>query len=583
MADLVEEIKAKLDIVTVVSQYVQLKKAGQNYKGLCPFHNEKTPSFVVSPEKQIFHCFGCHKGGDLFTFIEEIEGVSFAEALQVLADKAGIKVKDLSKYDKKTKSEKDQYYKAHDLACEFFEKALWKSNDGKKVLEYLHKRGLDDATIKDFRIGFAPDEYEALYPMLLKRGIDKKVLIKSGFVSSKGIADDKVYDKFRGRLMFPILDYMGKVCGFGGRALKKDQAPKYLNSPENIIYNKSKVLYGLYHAKQDIKEQDKIVLVEGYFDVILPFQAGVRNIVATSGTALTEDQIRLIKRLTTNAVMAFDSDSAGFEASRRGYFLMEKAEFSVKMVNGLDKKDPADYVLDHGDEFGDLVQQAEDFVAFYINKLVVENDMETLDGRKIVLKEILPILKSVSASVRDYYVRILSKKINVSEKALYDDIDRFNLPKDHPAQQNQQKTGFRISAEEILMAILLEFPEKYKKFAEKLNEMDFSQELKAIYKALTDQYNRSRTNFETWDFDRDFLAEQRSKIDVFRVYAEDKYAQLPKEILDEELRILIDKVKNDRKIKQLNDIRKDLEDAEESGNKEKRDELLKKQIELLKN
>jgi DNA primase len=304
--------------VQVISQYVQLKKAGRNYKGLSPFNSEKTPSFVVSPEKQIFHCFSSGKGGDIFTFIQEFEGVSFPEALQILADQSGIKISNIDKfYKKEAKSEKDEYYKAHDLACEFFEKQLWDSKEGEKVLEYLHKRGVTDETIKSFRVGFSPDEYDALYPILNKKGIAKKVILNSGLAASKGIGGDQIYDKFRSRLMFPIIDYMGRICGFGGRALKKDQDPKYLNSPENPIYNKSKVLYGLYEAKQSIKEKDQVVFVEGYFDVIMPHQDGVKNVVATSGTALSSDQIRLIKRLTSNVVTCFDSDSAGFEATKR--------------------------------------------------------------------------------------------------------------------------------------------------------------------------------------------------------------------------------------------------------------------------
>jgi len=311
MADIVEDIKSRLDIVSYISSYVQLKKTGRNFKGVCPFHSEKTPSFIVSPEKQIWHCFGCSKGGDLFAFVKEADGVSFVEAIQILADKAGLKVEKLSKFEKKEdKSEKDDYFHAHELACEFFEKKLYDTKDGEKVLKYLKNRGLKDETIKDFRLGFAPDEYELLYTYLLKKGIKKEIMVKSGFASSKGIGDDKIFDKYRARLMIPIFDYMGRICGFGGRALKEDQMPKYLNSPDNIVYNKSRLLYGLSNAKKYIKENDGVVLVEGYFDMILPYQAGVKNIVATSGTALTQDQVRLIKRLTQNVTTCFDTDSA---------------------------------------------------------------------------------------------------------------------------------------------------------------------------------------------------------------------------------------------------------------------------------
>jgi DNA primase len=266
MGDPVDEIKSRLSIEELVSSYVQLKKAGRSYKGLCPFHSEKTPSFVVSSEKQICHCFGCNKGGDIFTFIQEVEGISFPEALRLLADRVGVKIEEnKSKSVSVSKKEKDEFYRAHDLAAEFFEKQLLSSRDGEKVLEYLYKRGLTNETIKEFRLGFAPDSYDSLYPFLLKKGINKDILIQSGLVSAKNLSSDDIYDKYRQRLIFPILDNLGKICGFGGRALKKDQMPKYLNSPENIIYNKSKLLYGLYHSQKAIKEFDKILLVEGYF------------------------------------------------------------------------------------------------------------------------------------------------------------------------------------------------------------------------------------------------------------------------------------------------------------------------------
>ena len=207
MADNVEEIKSRLGIYEVVSQYVQLKKAGHNYKGLCPFHNEKSPSFVVSPEKQICHCFGCNKGGDIFSFVQELEGVSFTEAMQILADRAGVKIERKSGAKAKiNKTEKEEFFAAHELAADFFEKELWNTNDGKKVLEYLHRRGLKDETIKGFRIGFAPDRYDALYPMLLKRGVKKDTLIKSGLVSTKKVGADEVYDKYRAWLILPIFD-----------------------------------------------------------------------------------------------------------------------------------------------------------------------------------------------------------------------------------------------------------------------------------------------------------------------------------------------------------------------------------------
>ncbi len=585
MADVIEDIKARLDIVEVVSSYVQLKKTGRNFKGLCPFHSEKTPSFVVSPEKQICHCFGCNEGGDIFTFIEKMEGVEFTEAMQLLADRAGVKIENISKFKKKGKSEKDQYFKAHDLACDFFQKQLHKTKDGKKVLEYLYKRGLKDETIKEFKIGFAPDKYDGLYPYLLKKGISKKVLVKSGFVTAKGIAEDEVFDKFRGRLMFPIFDYLGRICGFGGRALKKDQMPKYLNSPENVIYNKSRILYGLYHAKQHVKTEDRIILVEGYFDVILPYQEGVKNIAAVSGTALTGDQATLIKRLTGNVVTCFDLDEAGFEATKRAYMILQHEDLSVKTVGGFQGKDPADLVKDKGGkEFKGCIDESKDFVSFYINRLVNDNDTLALEGRRKVVKEMLPLVKQMTSSVKDFYIRELATRLNMKEQFLYDEIESFKLPSDHPVKQSMNKKDSKsggFSLEEMIFGIILDNPHLFKKLSELVDKSDFEGEMKDVYNALSGQYNESRNGLREWNLKKGFLSNVREKVDILLIYAEDTYGRISEESLQDELEKLVDKMRKVRRSRQLKELQIKISEAEKKQDKEKLIELLQEQQKLL--
>lgn len=585
MADVVEDIKARLDIVEVVGAYVQLKKAGRNYKGLCPFHSEKTPSFVVSPEKQICHCFGCNKGGDIFNFIEEVEGAEFTEAMQILADKAGVKIDNVSKFAKKeAKGEKDEYFKAHDLACDFFERELYKTDNGKKVLEYLYKRGMKDVTLKEFKVGFSPDKYDALYPYLLKKGISKRVLIKSGFVSAKGVGSDEIYDKFRGRLMFPIFDYLGRVCGFGGRALKKDQMPKYLNSPENRIYNKSRVLYGLYHSKASVKENDKIVLVEGYFDVILPYQEGIRNIAAVSGTALTSDQATLIKRLTSNVVTCFDLDKAGFEATKRSYSILTNVDVVVKTVSGFEGKDPADLVNDKGGkEFIKFIEKSVNFISFYSDKLVGSNDVETFEGRHAVVKELLPLLKQLSPSGKDFHIRELATKLGMKEQFLYDELESFSLPKDHPAREKTENVekaeGF--SLEQVICGIVLSNPRLFKILSKMVDENDFYGLEKDVYKALLGQYNEARNGLREWNFDKGFLLSVKERLDVLLLYVEELYGELSEELVGEEVEKLVDKVKKTRRSKKLNDLRTQVVEAEKNDEKEKLIKLLKEQQKLL--
>ncbi|MFA6992793.1 MAG: DNA primase, partial [Candidatus Gracilibacteria bacterium] len=486
---------------------------------------------------------------------------------------------------KEKKGEKDEYFKAHELACDFFQEKLLKTNDGKKVLEYLYKRGVKDETIAEFRIGFAPDEYNVLYPYLLKKGISKKVLVKSGFVSQKTIASDEIYDKFRGRLMFPIFDYLGRICGFGGRALTKDQMPKYLNSPENVVYNKSSVLYGFYHSKKYVKELSQVILVEGYFDMILPYQEGVKNIVAVSGTALTEKQVKLIKRLTSNVVTCFDLDGAGYEATKRSYFILRNDDLFVKTVSGFKGKDPADLVCEKGGKaFSELVKEAPDFVSFYIDKLLEGNDVSKLEGRRVVIGELLPLYKKMEASTKDFYVKKLSRTLNMSEKFLYDEIQNFRLPADHPAKQAMSESSFdkvKVLVDKMILALIIQYPELFSKLSELVTENDFDGETKDVYKVLFDQYNRSRSEFKRWNFDDDFLAERRGEIDVLSLYAEERYGSFSVESLAIEVEKLVDKLRKTRRGENLAELQVRIAEAEKLKEKDKLMELLKEQQKLL--
>lgn len=579
MADYAEEIKARLGIYEVVSQYVQLKRAGHNYKGLCPFHSEKTPSFVVSPDKQICHCFGCNKGGDIFTFVQELENISFGEAMEMLADQAGVKIeKKKVKEQVVDKSVKDPYFQAHELATSFFEEHLHGSEDGKKVLDYLHRRGLDDKTIRDFRLGFAPDAYDLLNPYLLSKGIEKDVLLKSGLAATKTIGEDRVYDKYRARLIFPIFDQLGKVCAFGGRTLKQEQMPKYLNSADNPIYNKSRVLYGFYHAKQDIKKEGKVILVEGYFDVLLPYQAGVRNIVATSGTALTEDQVRILKRVTKEAVTCFDADDAGFEATKRAYFLLSNQDIGVKTVAEFEGKDPADFVRSKGVAFADVVNKADDFILVFVNKLLKVNDSKTLDGRRKILGEALPVYKNISPAVRDFFIRDLSGKLGVKEQFIYDEISNYKLPVSHPARmQGESIKKSRIGVEEIIIGLFLEFPVIFRADLKDI----FSGTWLQIYEILLSQHSASEGNVKVWNYEEGGLLPMKGELDVLRLYIEEFYRDFTEKTLPAELQKLIDNSLKERRIKQLDDIHQQIENAEASGDLDSLKRLLQEQQALM--
>ncbi|MFA6274514.1 MAG: DNA primase, partial [Candidatus Paceibacterota bacterium] len=332
----VQKIKERLSIEEVVSSYIKLERAGANLKAKCPFHNEKTPSFFISPDRGSYYCFGCSAKGDIFTFVEEFEGLDFKGALKLLAEKAGVQLEDY-KYNKEAESEKEKLYRAMEEATKFFENNLIENSE---VLNYLKSRGLEDKTIKDFRIGFIKNDWRELYTFLQKKGFTEIELEKAGLIKK---TEKGYYDRFRGRIMFPISDSSGRIIAFSGRLFQDDgKSAKYLNSPETPIFNKSSVLYGLDRAKESIRKNNFSILVEGQFDLILSHQAGFRNTIATSGTALSDSTISkenvvsnlgLLRRLSGNIVLAFDADKAGFNAANRASKIALSFGMDVKVAS----------------------------------------------------------------------------------------------------------------------------------------------------------------------------------------------------------------------------------------------------------
>src|SRR3989344_570416 len=387
MEDNVSKIKDRLDVVDVISGYLKLQKTGINFKARCPFHNEKTPSFVVSPERQVWHCFGCSKGGDIFSFIQEIEGVEFIEALRILATKAGIEL-DVSARGGSAfggKDDKTKLYEVCEAATKFFEKQF-SSNTGKLALDYLKNRGVTDSTIKEFRLGFAPNDWNALGTFLKNCSYSENEIVEAGLAIKRTndqqlTTNDKgIYDRFRSRIMFPISDLNGRIVGFTGRIFEEGSSvvgrkssvdvAKYINTPQTKIYDKGKILYGLNKAKMDIKQTDQCILVEGNMDALMSYQAGVKNVVASSGTALTSSHLILLHRYTTNLGFCFDTDQAGAMATKRGIGLALSQGFNIKVVEINDKecKDPADLVRKNSDSWSKAVGQAKPVMEFYFDK-----------------------------------------------------------------------------------------------------------------------------------------------------------------------------------------------------------------------
>ena len=412
LKDIIEEIKSRCDIVDIISDYMHLEKSGSNYTGLCPFHSEKTGSFMVSKSKQIYKCFGCNAGGDVISFVMRWENVDFMEAVKILARKCGITLdRNISEEEKKKIQEIHKFREIHTEAARFyFANLLRTKNPG---YEYLRKRGLSDKIIKKFGLGYSPNSWNSLMNYLLSKGYDKTDLVKCGLITHK-TESNKYFDRFRNRVMFPIFNYNGKVIGFGGRVLD-DSLPKYLNSPETLVFNKRMNLYGLNISKKGIKD-DTLILVEGYMDLISLYQNNIENVVATLGTALTIEQAKLIRRFAKNVIISYDSDQAGQNATLRAIDILLKADIKVKILNLKDCKDPDDFIKKYGfDGYKKAIEESDYYIKFKIdllkNKYNLKNDTQKMN---FVEESTLMLKKLKSPIEKDLYAKYLSDLTNIS-------------------------------------------------------------------------------------------------------------------------------------------------------------------------
>lgn len=419
----IDEIKTRLDIVKVISDYIKLKKAGANFRALCPFHSEKTPSFFVSPARQIWHCFGCGKGGDIFGFIKEIEGVEFGDALRILAQKAGV---ELHKPDPRVKTERKRVYEICNLATLFFEKQL-ESKTGQEVKKYLIGRGISEESVKKWKLGWAPDKWRGLSDFLVSKGYKKEEIEKAGLAikNEKG----SYYDRFRGRIIFPVFDLNSQIIGFGGRIFQKEEeVSKYINTPNTLLYDKSRVLYGLDRAKVVIRKKDFCILVEGYIDVILAHQTGFENTAATSGTALTPFQLTLLKRYSDNLLLGFDMDIAGDTATKKGIDLAQVRDFNLKVILLPEEKDPADVISKDPKEFRKLVEKAHSILDFYFETTFSQQDPKVPEGKKKISKILLPVIKRIPNKIeQSFWIQKLAKKLEVEEKTVSEELKKTKL------------------------------------------------------------------------------------------------------------------------------------------------------------
>ena len=421
-----ERVRDATDIVDLVSEHVQLVKKGRNFSGLCPFHDEKTPSFSVNPDGQFYHCFGCGAGGDVFKFIQEIDRVTFVEALKFLAERAGIALPEHSGPSREKAAAEDELYRANDLAQKYFNHLLLNDDVGTGARTYLQTRGLTDETIEHFGLGYAPPAWDALLKVAGRRGLSPQILERAGLAVPRPKGGGH-YDRFRDRVTFPIANLSHRTIAFGARALQSDQEPKYLNTSETPIYHKGRVLYGLSMARDAIRRQDAVLVVEGYMDLISLAQAGIQHVVATAGTALTEDHCRLLARFARQLVLLFDGDAAGYSAAMRALEVLLGTSLDVRVVSLPSEHDPDTFIQAHGPER--LLNQAENaqsVLDFYLGRLAQQHDLSSMEGKGRAVETFKPLIaklnKPQDAVRRDLLLREVAQRLAIDEQALRDGV-----------------------------------------------------------------------------------------------------------------------------------------------------------------
>ena len=420
--EIIDEVRQTNDIVDIISQYVHLKRSGRNFFGLCPFHNEKSPSFSVSPDKQIFHCFGCGVGGNVFTFLTKIEGINFIEAVQTLAERSNIQLPTLENRGDSLKEElKAKVYKVNEFAANYYHENLYKP-ESKIAQEYIKKRKLTNETLKSFQIGFS-GKFNELYNALKKQGFEEREILESGLVNKND--NGKYIDRYRNRLMFPICDVRGRVIAFGGRVLD-DSKPKYINSPENIVYSKGRHLFGLNVAKKsDVK---KILIVEGYMDVISLHQRGVKNVVASLGTAMTQQQGWLLRKSSEQIILSFDSDEAGLSAKMRALDILQNMGCDIRILQMEGAKDPDEYIIKYGSaRFQSLIEKALSVVEFKVKILKRNLDLNNTNDKIKFLNEIAKLISKIDNTIeKEVYIERIAKSYNISKEAIYAEVNKLS-------------------------------------------------------------------------------------------------------------------------------------------------------------
>ncbi|MFH1088752.1 MAG: DNA primase [Patescibacteria group bacterium] len=574
MMDQLEEIRRKVDIVEFIGQYLPLKKAGRNYRSICPFHSDKDPSLMVSPDKQIWHCFGCGAGGDVFGFLMKKEGLEFPEALAQLADRAGVELANRPR----DWGMKSKLFAINDLAAKFFEKYITDTVMGRQAVNYLINRGLSAETIKLFQVGYAPAGWDYFAKFIERRGYTKEDGEKAGLLVQR---NKNVADKFRHRLMFPITNVSGKVVGFTGRVLDAKTQPKYLNSPETPIFNKGRVLYGLSITKGEIQKSNAAVLVEGQMDALSSYQAGVKNVVASSGTAFTGDQLETLRRYTETLILALDADSAGSEATKRAIELASAKDLDVKVALLEGYKDPDECAKADPAKWREIVVKAVPIVDFYIDYATKKFGNDSVSAKKKVVAEVLPIVALMDSPVeKDQYIKQLAKSLNINPDNLYEALSKA-------VSSKGSKLLIKKSSEEVaqpvldrsdwlekrILSMVIAQPDRLGAIADELAVAVWGTEwAKKVYAELKNCYTEKEFSLDgllaRLDYpDKVVLLETLMTVEEY-------YSNMPSTDVDQELRFYINLLKQKHTRVALAEINRQIVAAEKLGDVAKLQALL---------
>jgi DNA primase len=555
-----EKVKDRIDIVEVVSEYVQLKKTGKNYQGLCPFHQEKTPSFTVNPNNQFYYCFGCGKGGDIFNFIMEIENITFYESLKLLAKKANLEMPNKKGYSKEYNKKREKIFKVHQLAAKFFNYLLLNKQIGNKAYKYLMERGYSEKDLERYYLGYAPDSWHSLYNFLSKRGFEDSLLEESGLIGHK---NNNYYDKFRDRIMFPIFNSQGEVIAFGGRRLNDEDAnsPKYYNSPETLIFHKSKNLYGINWAKKGFRETNSAVIMEGYTDVITAHKYGLNNAVASLGTALTLDQARILKRYVDTVYTAFDPDFAGEQATLKGLDILKKADLNVRVIELPEEIDPDDFIKENGaQKFRELMESSYNLIEFKIRRIVNENEKYNINQRINRSKKVLKVISQIEDPIeRDVYLDKTADILNIEKDAMQEALDSFNRKnkqenddKNRIQEKDSKKELKKLNHQDLLLKTLIDNPDRIEKAQNEIKPEYFNGIYKKAFKLIIEK------GFDILNVNIEQEVESQKLVDYFMILT----VKERQEVSEEKFKALLELIQDEYKQRAKNELYHKLQKAE---------------------